>query len=114
MIKGLILDMDGTILDSKRFHIDAWKLLLKNHNINKTESEIVSQFGKTTEEIARTLFPPNYDPVEVGAEKDEIFLTLISNICPFSGVTELLTRLKLQNYHLCIASSNPTKIIRAR
>ena len=107
MIKGLILDMDGTILDSHDFHLEAWKLLLKKYNINKSESEILSLFGKTTEAIATNLFPSEFDPVKVGEEKDNFFLTLVSDICPFSGVDDLISRLKQKNYKICVASSNP-------
>ena len=113
LIKGLILDMDGTILDSKQFHIQAWMILLQKYNINLTESDVTAQFGKTTEEIAKNLFPSYLDPIRVGNEKDDIFLTLIPNICPFSGVENLLTRLKQKGYSICIASSNPTKTIQA-
>lgn len=107
MLKGLILDMDGTLLDSHDFHLEAWKLLLKKYNIKKTDSDILSQFGKTTEDIARNLFPAGHDPVQIGAEKDDFFLTLVSDICLFSGVSEVISRLKRQNYKICVASSNP-------
>ena len=99
--------MDGTLLDSHDFHLEAWKLLLKKNNIKKTDSEILSHFGKTTEDIARNLFPAEHDPVKIGAEKDEFFLTLVSNICLFLGVSESIARLKQQNYKICVASSNP-------
>ncbi|MFX1295351.1 MAG: HAD family hydrolase [Promethearchaeota archaeon] len=112
-MNGLILDMDGTIIDSKRSHLEAWKLLLKKYNILRTDFEIISHFGKTTEEIAKGLFPTSFDPVKTGAEKDEIFLTLISNIYSFSGVSELFVRLKYKKYLICIASSNPIKTIQA-
>lgn len=105
--------MDGTILDSKRFHIEAWKILLKKYKIPRSELEITTQFGKTTEEIVRNLFPPHYNPVKIGTEKDEIFFSLIVNIHPFPGVRELLMLLKKKAYKICIASSNPTKTIQA-
>ncbi|MHA1129343.1 MAG: HAD family hydrolase [Candidatus Helarchaeota archaeon] len=111
MIRGLILDMDGTLLDSKRYHIQAWKILIQRYNIQKSDFEIVSQFGKTTEEIAKSLFPPNFDPKQIGAEKDEIFFSLISDVCPFEGVPELISRLKRSNFKICVASSNPVKTI---
>ncbi len=113
MIRGLILDMDGTLLDSHDTHLEAWKNLLKNYNITKTDSEILSHFGKTTEDIAKNLFPKEYDPVRIGREKDEIFLSLISNIRLFAGVFKVLSRLKQQNYRICIASSNPRRTIQA-
>ncbi len=113
MIKGLILDMDGTLLDSKEFHIEAWELLVEKYNIPISKSEILSQFGKTTEEIAKNLFPSSFDSEKIGIEKDEIFYSLISNIYPFQGVPELISRLKKKGYKICIASSNPTKTIQA-
>ena len=99
--------MDGTLLDSHDFHLEAWKLLLKKYHIKKTDVEILSHFGKTTEDIAKSLFPAEHDPVKIGAEKDDFFLTLVSNICLFSGVSKLISHLKQQNYKICVASSNP-------
>jgi len=113
MIRGLILDMDGTLLDSKQFHLKAWRLLLKKYNLQKSDAEILSHFGKTTEEIAKNIFPPHFDPKKLEIEKDNIFFSLISEISPFQGVPELLSRLKQKNYRICIASSNPKKTIQA-
>jgi HAD superfamily hydrolase (TIGR01509 family) len=113
VIKGLILDMDGTTLNSFPLHLEAWKLLLKKYKILKEESEILSHFGKTTETIAKELFPEEYDPERMAAEKDDIFFTLIPKLRPFKGVSELLIRLKQQKYLTCLASSNPSKTIKA-
>ena len=111
MIKGLILDMDGTLLDSRQMHLEAWKILFRKYRVEKTESDILKHFGKTTEEIARNLFPAESDFRNMGAEKDEIFITLIPNIDVFQGVPQLLNKLKRKNYRLCVASSNPRKTI---
>lgn len=111
MIKGLILDMDGTLLDSRQMHLEAWKTLLNRYQIERNESEILTHFGKTTEEIAKNLFPSKYDFRKMGAEKDEIFITLIPEIDVFHGVPELLNKLKQQKFRICIASSNPKKTI---
>lgn len=111
MIKGLILDMDGTLLDSRQMHLKAWKTLLNRYQIKKSESDILAHFGKTTEEIAKNLFPLEYDIRKIGAEKDKIFITLIPQIDIFHGVPELLNKLNQQKYLICIASSNPKKTI---
>lgn len=111
MVKGLILDMDGTLLDSRKMHLEAWKILLRKYQVEKTESDILAHFGKTTEEIARNIFPEKYDFRKISAEKDEIFLTLIPNVYVFQGIPELLNNLKRKHYRLCIASSNPRKTI---
>ncbi|MHA1265149.1 MAG: HAD family hydrolase [Candidatus Helarchaeota archaeon] len=113
MIQGLILDMDGTLLDSHKIHLNAWKLLLRKYTIDKSDSEILAHFGKTTEDIAKELFPSNFNPAEIGAEKDAIFLSLITDLEPFLGVPELLLHLKKKNFKICIASSNPLATIRA-
>ncbi|MDD1778772.1 MAG: HAD family phosphatase [Candidatus Helarchaeota archaeon] len=111
MIKGLILDMDGTLLDSRQMHLKAWKILLRKYKVEKTESDILAHFGKTTEEIARNIFPVEFDFRKIGAEKDEIFITLIPNVDVFQGVPQLLNKLRQKRYRLCLASSNPRKTI---
>lgn len=111
MIKGLIIDMDGTILDSHEVHLEAWKQLLKKYKVEINEAAILSLFGKTTEAIAENLFPETFNPVRIGLEKDDHFLTLIPKISLFSGVSELISRLKSLNYKICIASSNPIATI---
>lgn len=111
MIKGLILDMDGTLLDSRQMHLKAWEILLQKYRVKKTESDILTHFGKTTEEIAKNIFPATFDFRKMGAEKDEIFITLIPNVDVFQGVPQLLNKLRQKNYRLCLASSNPRKTI---
>jgi HAD superfamily hydrolase (TIGR01509 family) len=111
VIKGLILDMDGTLLDSRQMHLKAWKILLRKYRVERTESDILAHFGKTTEEIARNVFPAEYDFRKMGAEKDEIFITLIPDVDIFQGVPQLLKNFRQKGYRLCLASSNPRKTI---
>ncbi len=40
MIKAIIFDMDGTLVDSIPFHKDAWLLFLKKHGIILAPEEL--------------------------------------------------------------------------
>lgn len=56
MYKNIIFDLDGTLWDSRKQVIDAWKCVFPNINISSVD-ELNDLMGKTTEDFMNFLFP---------------------------------------------------------
>ena len=60
MLKCLIFDMDGTIVDSIPFHKKSWEIFSKTYPIDNLEDKLTSQNkGGTITEIMKFLMPEN-------------------------------------------------------
>ncbi len=114
-IKGYIFDIDGTLLDSTPAHLNAWKRALKEANISKDDSEILSLFGKPTKVIAEILLNQSgVDPAKAQAiaqNKTNYFVESIPSIPLFPGVQDILLLLHQNGYKLTFASANYNFII---
>ncbi len=110
---GVILDMDGTILDSYEAHYQAWNRILGEHGLHHTRGEIVAQFGKTTTTIAAILFKSDDKEfvARVTKRKAEYFIEQIPRMALFPGTRDFLTVLKARGKRTCIASSSSNAAI---
>ena len=78
MLKCLIFDMDGTIVDSIPFHKKSWEIFSKTYPINNLEEKLTSQNkGGTINEIMKFLMPEHKNNEgkikELGNLKESIF-----------------------------------------
>ncbi|MBN2150582.1 MAG: HAD family phosphatase [Candidatus Lokiarchaeota archaeon] len=105
---GVILDMDGTILDSYESHYRAWNRILGEHGYHYTREEIVAQFGKPTTTIAAILFKSDDKGfiARTTRRKVEYFLEQIPRMALFPGTLDVLSALKAHGKRACIASSS--------
>jgi len=106
---GIIIDLDGTILDSFDAHVTAWTRVLEEYGVNRKREEIIAPFGKPTPVIASMLF--DTDDKEfisiITKKKADYFIEQIPTITLFSGTLAVLEALHERGKKLCIASSSP-------
>ena len=94
-VRGLIFDLDGTIVDTMPLHFRAWRYALKAHKIDFTENEFYAFAGMLTHIIIDTLQQrhsrvlPEYDVMQC---KDEYFLRSIDEIRIIESVFSLVRR----------------------
>lgn len=114
-IKGYIFDIDGTLLDSTPAHLNAWKRALKEAEISRDDSEILSLFGKPTKVIAEILLnQASVDPAKsqaIAQNKTKYFVESIPSIPLFPAVQEILSLLHQNGYKITFASANYNFII---
>ena len=53
MLKSVIFDMDGTIVDSLPYHKKSWQLFSRKHPIKNFEKLLLQKKGGTINEIMR-------------------------------------------------------------
>lgn len=100
-IQGVIFDMDGTLVDSIPFHLQAWMIFLEKNGISIREEEFHAQNHGTLQEMIMRFFPNEKSPdriYDLGEEKEETFRNLYKpHIEEIPGVTSFLEALRDKN-----------------
>ncbi len=90
--KGLIFDLDGTLVDTMPTHFIAWQTTMKKYGIDFTQEIFLKYAGVPTFKIISLLnvqFGTDMNPEEVHNEKENAFVELIHLVTPVEQVAEL-------------------------
>ncbi len=112
--KAIVLDMDGTLVDSSEAHLKAWSKAAEKLGVYVPESKIKSEFGKSSYDMAKAFLPPDRveDAIRFAELKDRIFMEdCLSLIKPIVGVAEALKGFKEVGLDIAVASSNPRRLV---
>jgi beta-phosphoglucomutase family hydrolase len=115
MIKAVIFDMDGVIVESEHIHIEAEQQTMLEHGVRISAEELHAYTGTTakfmfTELIKKYKLDTTFEGIF--DEKEEIMFKLLEKETrPTKGVIELLKKLKLKGVKLAIASSSHRRLI---
>lgn len=108
MIRGIVFDMDGVIIDSHPVHRRAWKTFL--HTVGREVTDAELDFildGRKRDEIL-CYFLGELTPSQIagyGAHKDEMLRQLAEDVRPLRGVVEFLGSLSRVGIRIAIATS---------
>jgi HAD superfamily hydrolase (TIGR01509 family) len=110
MIKAVIFDVDGTLIDSNDFHAEAWRKAFEKYGKDISFEKIRPQIGKG----ADTLLPEFLSEKEIeefgdelAEKRGEIFKDeYLDRVKPFTEVRELFKKLKANGKKLALASSS--------
>ncbi|SFU96984.1 haloacid dehalogenase superfamily, subfamily IA, variant 3 with third motif having DD or ED/haloacid dehalogenase superfamily, subfamily IA, variant 1 with third motif having Dx(3-4)D or Dx(3-4)E [Methylobacterium sp. 174MFSha1.1] len=109
MIRHLIFDIDGTLLDSVDLHAKAWAEAFAAFGITVPADRVRSQIGKGGDQLMPVFVPK--ERLEREGEnleqfRSDLFKTkYLSAVKPFPGVRALFERLKAEGHVLALASS---------
>ncbi|WP_288580917.1 HAD family hydrolase [uncultured Methylobacterium sp.] len=109
MIRNLIFDIDGTLLDSVDLHAAAWAEAFREFGIEAPQDEIRGQIGKGGDQLMPVFVPK--DRLAREGEAIETFRSTLfkdkylQRVRPFPGVRALFERLKAEGHVLALASS---------
>jgi HAD superfamily hydrolase (TIGR01509 family) len=111
MIRALLFDHDGVLVDSMPYHVEAWKRVMARYGIEVDPLEIYLAEGATTMEVAAELFhrhnkPASPDDVQkLVCEKRDAYLA--NNATQINdGVIEVLEYLKENRYRLALVTGS--------
>jgi HAD superfamily hydrolase (TIGR01509 family) len=112
MLKGIIFDLDGVIVDSHGAHTKAWRALLESlgRHVSEQELEFVVE-GHKREEILRHFMGElrEKEVREYSALKDEFFADVAHEVTVIPGVLEFIERALSEGVVLAIGTSAARK-----
>lgn len=111
MIRAILFDHDGVLVDSMPYHVEAWKRVMARHGIEVEPLEILLAEGATTMEVAAELFhrhnkPASPDQVQqIVLEKRDEYLA--NNATQLNdGVLDVLEYVKENRYRLALVTGS--------
>ena len=109
MIKAVIFDIDGTLVDSVDLHAQAWKEAFEHFGKKIPFTEVRHQIGKGGDQLI-PVFLSEAEQKDHGEEMEEWRGKLFKSkylplVRPFSAVPELLRRVREAGLQVAVASS---------
>jgi HAD superfamily hydrolase (TIGR01509 family) len=109
MIKAVIFDIDGTLIDSVDLHAQAWKEAFKHFGKDIPYEDVRHQIGKGGDQLMPVFFSKE-ELKEIGSEMEkyrgELFKRdFLPKVRPFPKVRELFQRILKDNLRIALASS---------
>ncbi|MEM2841414.1 MAG: HAD family phosphatase [Candidatus Bathyarchaeia archaeon] len=107
LIKAVIFDFDGTIVDSYEAHLESFRRALRKLSLKVDDEEIYRRFGKPAKVILAEILPDSVHHLidDIVREKRREFIETSSRIRLFGGVEETLKYLRSKGVGLGLATS---------
>ncbi|HAH23465.1 MAG TPA: phosphatase [Prolixibacteraceae bacterium] len=117
MIKAIIFDMDGVLVDSEPFNVEIERRQFELNHLSITEEEHHQYMGVASDVMWRKIALGHSLPIEIETLIDQnrtesiLFFTEVNHIPVMPGLVDLLEQLTKKNYPMAVASSSFPEII---
>jgi len=114
MLKAIIFDVDGVLIDSMRFQADAWVKTFKEIGINITREDIYELEGSNNKRLIKSIFeeagkePEPWHLEQLPEKKREVLE--FDRIKPYEGIPDCLKALK-RHFKLALVSGSHTDTV---
>lgn len=107
-IKGVIFDLDGTLLDSREERVTAWSKAFRLHGVEVPDSELRPLIG-----LPGITLGSRYcsDPASVETDEERFFTELLPSIEYFPDVRETLKGLENEGIRVSIVTSSRRSLL---
>ena len=109
MKKGVIFDMDGTIVDSLPYHYKAWKIFFKENKVENFSERLKDYKGGGTLDLLTAVYGDKYSRKELKImtdDKEIIFREIYkNNVVPIMGFMDMFELIKSKKILVGIASN---------
>src|ERR1700712_5022882 len=109
MVKAVIFDVDGTLIDSVDLHARAWQEIFLKYGVTTDFQAVRAQIGKGGDKLMKVFLPEEQiarQGEEIEAERARLFeRKYLSQVKPFPGLQGLFERLRGDGIKIGLASS---------
>jgi HAD superfamily hydrolase (TIGR01509 family) len=109
MIRAVLFDVDGTLIDSNDLHAAAWQQAFRHFGVELPFDRVRGQIGKGGDNLIPALLPPELVEQrqrEIEDYRSELFKRdYLPRVVPFAGVRPLFERLYADDKRIVLASS---------
>lgn len=105
MVKVVILDIDGTLMDTNYLHTEAWARALEEVDRRTPRAEVHKQIGKGSEQLIQEFIDDEAAAEKVEELHDELYDELQYHGYPLPGAKELITLLVERGYEVWFVTS---------
>lgn len=110
MIRGIIWDLDGVIIDSAEAHLKSWQKMAQEEGLPFTEAQFWATFGWRNDTIIPTLWGamPAERIRRLADSKEAYFREFVRDVArPLPGSIELMSTLHKAGYQQALGTSTP-------
>lgn len=112
--RGVIWDMDGTLIDSAAHHYEAWRVLLAREDVDLDYPGFLQGFGRRNDEWLRDLLGDDIaltDIQRIGDAKEAHYRELVAAQGPvvLPGAREMVQHLRDAGWKHAVATSAPLR-----
>jgi beta-phosphoglucomutase-like phosphatase (HAD superfamily) len=109
LIKAVIFDVDGTLVDSNDLHVEAWREAFRDYGKELAFDDVHGQMGKGGDQLM-PVFCTETELERFGKELERRRVELFSSVYlprvrPFPRVRELFERIRADGLQIALASS---------
>jgi HAD superfamily hydrolase (TIGR01509 family) len=109
VIRAALFDVDGTLLDSSAFHVEAWRRAFSDFGIEVAVHAIAQQMGNGGDRVVKALCTPEqaakFSKRLIERHVEIFSRDYLPRVQPFPGVVELFQRLRHEGVRISLASS---------
>lgn len=108
MVKAILFDIDGTLVDSNDLHAEAWAQAFRHFGFDIAPDQVRGQIGKGGDNLIPSLIPgiDGEREEEIADYRSELFKRdYLPRVTPFPGVRALFERVAADGIRIVLASS---------
>jgi HAD superfamily hydrolase (TIGR01509 family) len=116
-IRGIIFDLDGTLVDTNWHHVEAWRRTFAAAGYEVTKDRIAAEVGKGGDQLVPTLIGEDADKRDGDAIRkrhNQEFRAIAGRekFAVFPGAVELIEELRRRGLKTALATSSPDDLLK--